>query len=106
MYLVKVHRPLPRSKDLEPHLKSSLTKLYQVTEYEKQYTRFAVTCRYQVAKEYITPHISNQEILEIAFVVVSPPGNSLELYIYLIATNPPHHGVHPSSLNTTRQSLC
>lgn len=49
-------------------------KLYQVTGFEKLYTGLAVTCRYLVAKEYIELPITDQETLEIAFPVVTPPG--------------------------------
>lgn len=51
-----------------------LGKLYQVTGFEKLYTGLAVTCRYLVAKEYIELPITDQETLEIAFPVVTPPG--------------------------------
>lgn len=58
-----------------------IDKLYHVTRYKRQYERLEVTCRYPVRKEDITLPITDQETLDIAFAVVTPSGNSLELYI-------------------------
>lgn len=53
-----------------------------MTGYKKEYERLEVTCRYLYRKEYIAPPINDQETLDIAFAVVTSPGNSLELYIH------------------------
>lgn len=77
-----------------------MEKIYQVTGYEKSYTRLAVTCRYPVRKEYIALPIIDQETMEIAFAVVEAPGNSVELYISASEEYPshefsvPHAGAH------------
>lgn len=49
--------------------------------YRKEYERLEVICRYPVRKEYIALPITDQETLDIAFAVVKPLVNSLELYI-------------------------
>lgn len=55
----------------------------------KQQTRLTVTCRYPISKEYIMLLIIDQEMVEIAFTLVAPPGYSLELYIDASVKNPP-----------------
>lgn len=67
-----------------------MEKIYQVTDYEKSYTRLAVTCRYPVRKEYIALPIIDQEKMEIAFAIVEAPGNSVELYVSASEEYPPH----------------
>lgn len=63
------------------HIDEFMDKLFRVTGY-------VVTCRYLVANEYITLSITDQETLEITFAVVTPPGNSLALYIESTVENP------------------
>lgn len=58
-----------------------IDKLFQLTSYEKEYTRSAVTCRYSVPKEFIIVSIADQETMEIDFAVITPPENSFDLYI-------------------------
>lgn len=55
----------------------------------KQQTRLTVTCRYPISKEYIMLLIIDQEMVEIAFTLVAPPGYSLELYIDASVKTPP-----------------
>lgn len=47
-------------------------------------------CRYPTAKEYIKLLITDQETLKIAFVVITLPINSLEVYSDSIMENLPH----------------
>lgn len=60
---------------------------YQVKGYERQYTRLVVSCIYLVLKENITLPITDQEMIKIAIFVITPAGNSLELYIGAIIEN-------------------
>lgn len=61
-----------------------IDKIYHMTGYRKEYERLEVTCRYPVKKEYIALPITDQETLDIAFAVVTPPGNSLESYTSIV----------------------
>lgn len=55
-----------------------------MTRFKKLYIALIVRYRYPVVKEYITLAITDQETVEIAFVVVTPSRNSLDLYINTI----------------------
>lgn len=57
-----------------------IDRLYRVRD-TRNNALIMVTCRYPVAKEYIPLPITDHETLKIAFVVVTPPGSILELYI-------------------------
>lgn len=54
-----------------------------------------VTCSYPVPKEYLALPITDEEMMEIAFAVVTPPRYSLEIYIDASVENPPRIGVYP-----------
>lgn len=58
-----------------------MEKLYQITGYDIHNTYLTVTARYPISKEYIALPLTDQEIMEIAFVVVTSPDNSVEIYI-------------------------
>lgn len=73
-----------------------MDELYHVTRYRREYERLEVTCRYPVRKEYIALPITDQETLDIAFAVVTPPGNSLELYIDSRTGDTTCHEAQPS----------
>lgn len=73
-----------------------------MTGYEKQSTLLVVTCRYLVVKEYSILPITDQETMEITFAVITPLGNSLEVYIDPIVESPPHHYVGPSFCRLNR----
>lgn len=47
-----------------------IEKLYLINDYEKQYMRLTVTCRYSFSKEYVAFPIIDKEAREIVFVVV------------------------------------
>lgn len=53
-------------------------------------------CRYPLTKEYIALPITDPESLDIAFTMVTPSGNSLELYANANIDNTPRHGVRLS----------
>lgn len=76
-----------------------MNELYQVIGYDKQFTRLAVTCRYPARKEYTAFPKTDKEMMEIEFVVVAPPGNSLKLYVDASVENPPHESSLPPKSN-------
>lgn len=63
-------------------------KLYHVTGYDKQHICLVVIFRYPVLLEYIALFITNQEMMEIVFVMIAPPENNLDLYIDANVKNP------------------
>lgn len=82
-----------------------LGRMYHVTGYEKQSTRLVVTSRYPVANEYIMLSITVEKTMEIAFAIVTPLGNSLEVYIDPVVESPPHYCVGSSFSGLNRQSI-
>lgn len=74
-----------------------IDEMYQVTGYERRYSRLAVTCRYPIQKKEIALPIMDQKTVDIALVVVAPPGNNLEVYIISpTEENPPHVDWYPT----------
>lgn len=57
---------------------------------------------YLVAKEYKVLLITDQEPLERAFIVITPLGNSLELYIDARVDNAPRHSANHLSVDSSR----
>lgn len=73
-----------------------MDKFYHVKGDKKQYTLLAVKYRYAVAKKYIGLSTTDQATPEIAFALVTSPGNSLELYIDARVENHSNQSTHPS----------
>lgn len=71
-----------------------MNKLYQVTGYEREYTRVAVTYRYPSKRVHRVVDNRSREGRD-AFALTSPPRNSLTLYIIVNVVNPAHQGAPP-----------